>query len=376
MNRSKGLRTLLIMLCTNVLTWQANHPAQAQGDAPATIDVQAIVIQSAEGAQVRRAGWTGFTHLSLGAELQAGDLVNPVGKPVRVICGDYSQQVINVIGPLPCPKQRRITRQRDMALAAWQRGTMVDATIPYLISPRATLVLDGRPRIIWHSVIGADSYRVTVRGDGLEWSSLVKGATSDSLVYPDKAPALAPNVAYTVEIAALANGAEISSSAQEDAPGISFKVIPASILAVLDDVPSKLSTITESDVVKLILSQVYADNQLYAAALDQLNPSQKIVRDTRFSTSPIPQLVLGDIYLQTGVKPEAQKAYRLALDLALKADDLESQTLALIGLARLEINPQRQAELAKDAIDQWTALGAMVEAKRTAEEFGVTPSSQ
>ena len=374
MHTAKGLRTLSSLLIAALLTCQTAIPAGAQGDVPAEADVQAIVIQSAANAQVRRAGWTGFTHLSLGAELQTGDLVDPKDTPIRVICGDFSQQVISVIGPLPCPKDRPIMREHEMNLAAWQRGAALDVTIPYLISPRATLVLNARPRIVWHPIIGADSYRVTVRGVGLEWMTTVKGGSSASVMYPATAPTLKANVAYTIEIVAFAKTIELGSSAQEDAPGISFRVIATDALQNLTDVPEKLRSIPDPDVAKLILSQVYVDNQLYAAALDQLNPSQKISPDTRFSASPIPQLVLADIYLQTGVKPEAQKAYRSALKLALAAQDLESQALAYIGLARLEINPQRQATLAEGAINNWTQLGATVDAKRTADEFGLSIS--
>ena len=175
---------------------------QAQADHDSAM--QAFVFQSSATAQVRRAGWTEFTHLSLGAGLQAGDLLDPQDNSIAVICGDLSKQIVTSISPVPCPKDRTIITQNQMALAGWQRGPVADPTIPYLISPRKTLVISAMPLILWNPVDQADSYQVTVRGEGLEWSTLVRSTNAHSLIYPNDAPQLQSGVAYTVEIVAMA----------------------------------------------------------------------------------------------------------------------------------------------------------------------------
>ena len=343
--------------------------AQAQADNNRAM--QAFVLQSSATAQVRRAGWTKFTHLSLGAGLQAGDLLDPKDTPIIVICGDLSKQVVTTISPVPCPKDRTIITQNQMALAGWQRGPAPDPTIPYLISPRNTLVASPTPLILWNPVDQADSYQVTVRGEGLEWSIMIQSADAHSLIYPNDAPHLQSGVAYTIEVIALEQGAVLNSSADEEVPDTSFQVIATDQLAQIQPLLDQLHTqITSKSLTNLIDAQVYVQNGLYADALDVLLTAQASkVTASDFLASPIPALVLGDIYLSTGVQLEAEGAYQNAFDLAQTANDLESKALALTGLARLTSSSDRRGKLAAQAVEVWDELGATAQADATAKEF-------
>ena len=122
--------------------------------------------------------------------------------------------------------------------------------------------------------------------------------------------------------------------------------------------------------VDLIDAQIYVRNGLYADALDVLLHTQASkVSPNDFLASPIPKLVLGDIYLSTGVQLEAEEAYENAFDLAQNADDLESKALALTGLARLTSDSERRGEFAAQAVTAWEDLGATAQADATAREF-------
>ena len=347
--------------------WTCLAQTQANKDSP----VQAFVLQSSVTAQVRRAGWSEFTHLSLGAGLQDGDLLDPKDNPIVVICADLSKQIVTAISPVPCPKDRTIITQNQMALAGWQRGPIADPTIPYLISPRKTLVVSPLPLILWNPVDQADSYQVTVRGEGVEWSTLLQSANTNSLIYPKDAPPLQSSVPYTVEIVALAQGFTLSSSADEEAPDTSFSVIATDQLAQIQPLLDKVHTqIASKSIANLIGAQVYVQNGLYADALEMLlNTQSSKITASDFLDSPIPGLVLGNIYLSTGVQLEAEGAYENAFKLAQNADDLESQALALTGLARLSSNNDRRKELATQAVKAWDELGATEQSDATTKEF-------
>jgi hypothetical protein len=357
----------IIAVALVLATWTCLARAQANNDSP----VQAFVLQSSLTAQVRRAGWTEFTHLSLGAGLQAGDLIDPKDNPIVVICGDLSKQIVTIISPVPCPKDRTIITQNQMALAGWQRGPVADPTIPYLISPRKTLVASSEPLILWNPVTEADSYQVTVRGEGVEWSMLIHSTDAHSLIYPKDAPHLQSGVPYTVEIVALAQGITLSSSADEEAPDTSFYVIATDQLAQIQPLLDKVHTqIAAKSIANLIGAQVYVQNGLYADALEVLLSTQASkVTASDFLDSPIPDLVLGNIYLSTGVQLEAEGAYENAFKLAQNADDLESQALALTGLARLSSNSERRGKLVTQAVKAWDELGATEQSDTTAKEF-------
>ena len=357
----------IIAVALAITPWIGFAQAQANHDS----SMQAFVLQSSATAQVRRAGWTEFSHLSLGAGLQAGDLLDPQDNPIVVICGDLSKQVVTSISPVPCPKDRTIITQNEMALAGWQRGPVPDPTIPYLISPRKTLVASPAPLILWNPVDQADSYQVTVRGEGLEWSILIQSANAHSLIYPNDAPHLQSGVPYTVEIVALAQGAILSSSADEEAPDTSFHVIATDQLAQIQPLLDKVHTqIASKSIANLIEAQVYVQNDLYADALEVLlNTQESKVTASDFLASPIPALVLGDIYLSTGVQLEAEGAYGNAFTLAQNVNDLESKALALTGLARLTSDSDRRGKLATQAVEAWDELGATAQADATAREF-------
>jgi hypothetical protein len=120
----------------------------------------------------------------------------------------------------------------------------------------------------------------------------------------------------------------------------------------------------------LIGAQIYVQNGLYADALDELLNSQASSVSTHdFLASPIPELVLGDIYLSTGVQLEAEGAYQNAFDLAQNVNDLESKALALTGLARVTSISDRRRQLATQAVAAWGELGATAQADAIAKEF-------
>src|SRR5258708_3949014 len=136
----------------------------------ASVNPFSIITLTNDNAGVRRLGWSNFTRLVLGSQVAFGDLIDPKGQDVRVLCANLVEIAVTRLSPLPCPRERPILVQDNEELAGWQRGKGEDVTIPFLISPRGTDVLTTNPTLWWNSVDGVDGYRVAVRGEGLNWT--------------------------------------------------------------------------------------------------------------------------------------------------------------------------------------------------------------
>ncbi len=70
---------------------------------------------------------------------------------------------------------RRRVRRRPGSDTSPSRG-ISDPTIPYLISPRNTFILQGNPTLRWNPIPGATSYTVQVSRNDMQWKTEV-GAT-------------------------------------------------------------------------------------------------------------------------------------------------------------------------------------------------------
>src|SRR6185503_10578357 len=81
--------------------------------------------------------------------------------------------------------------------------------IPWVIAPRASLVSTPTPLIRWHALPGVKSYEITVRGEGVDWTTNDSAGGNESeleLRYPAAAPPLQRGIYYRVIVNA--NGVE------------------------------------------------------------------------------------------------------------------------------------------------------------------------
>src|SRR5258706_12322908 len=59
-----------------------------------------LVLRSGGKAMIRRAGWTAFSRLNPGVEVEFGDLMDPGGEPIGLLCANLTVQVVPQLGPL------------------------------------------------------------------------------------------------------------------------------------------------------------------------------------------------------------------------------------------------------------------------------------
>ena len=341
-----------------------------------------LVIQTGTQAVIRRSGWSGFSRLSLGAEVQFGDLLDPKGEPMRILCANLAVAVVTHLGPVPCPRERVILHLDTRAIAGWQRGKSDDTAIPFLISPRATDITTPYPLIWWNAVPGVDGYRVTVRGERQNWSVTLNDPRTNQVMYPKNAPALKPGVAYTVEIVSIIAGADDHSSIEEDVPGLSFSVLaPQDSDDVQKAAANIRANVKDKTLGDLAVAYFYAQRNLKADALQLLAgvsrdvPGLTSPRANRpgspVSTSPILYLRLGDLYASSRIRLFADQEYRRAAELAEKNGDLETQAVAWMELARLAADKSQQTEYATKAVTIWQQLGAQQQIDAVQQEFNL-----
>ncbi len=197
-----------------------------------------------------------------------------------------------------------------------------DPTLPYILHPRSTYILDPQPVLAWNAVPGAAHYTVSVQGEGLTWSERVTGTR---VQYTGR-PAFRAGVTYVVCVEA-ENG---RSSEEEGAPGLGFTLLDRT---AADRAGAGAQQIRElglsGEAASYALAVFYRGQGLNSEAALLLEQATQ-----QGSQSHSVYLLLGDLYSRMGLHREAQPAFARALDLAQQRGDVETQAFALAGLGR------------------------------------------
>lgn len=201
----------------------------------------------------------------------------------------------------PCPDEQTNVRGFD------------DPLIPYVISPRRTLLLTDKPVLRWNPADGATSYTVTiVSEEGIVWEQ--EGVRETQIVYPG-VPPLKPGVEYKLIVLADTG----RSSEEEDGPGRTFQLLGAGDAEYVRQAVELLQQQSLSEEDKALLqAHLYMGYYLRAEAIEVL---EKVASSG--SQRPDVYRLLGDLYLQVGVTPLAEKNYQEAIKLYEAAGDAQ-----------------------------------------------------
>lgn len=193
------------------------------------------------------------------------------------------------------------------------RGPL-DVLIPYIISPRRTLLLNDRPKLRWNKVPGVNNYTVSlVKGDRTIWETNVNG---NEVVYPGT-PQLEPGFVYLLVVKA-ENG---RTSDEEKLPDRSFRMLPTTqkqlVKGAIELINSqKIAEKTQA----LQRAYFYIGSDLKSEAIETL----EALVATGFQEA-IAYRKLGDLYWQDGVTLLAESNYLTAQELASAAKDIGEQ---------------------------------------------------
>ncbi|MBD1902070.1 tetratricopeptide repeat protein [Trichocoleus sp. DQ-A3] len=228
------------------------------------------------------------------------------------------------------------------------RGPL-DPLIPYVISPRRSLLLSDKPKLRWNAVPGASRYTVSlVKGEKMIWETT---ASATEVVYPGEPP-LEPGSDYLLVIKA-DNG---RSSQEEELPARGFRLLPAAEAQVVKTAIAQLNNQQVTDKVKALQSAyLYIGSDLKSEAIETLEAL--IAGGTQEATI---YRRLGDLYWRGGVTLLAESNYLEAVKKATDAKDVEEQAQisATLGDFYVAIGEEQEAiRWLTQARDSYKSLG-------------------
>ena len=309
-----------------------------------------LLIDSKGNVQVKKAQWKQFNQASSGITLSSNDKIQlGSNASVTIYCSNQNQWTVKQPGThlvsQGCPTGEAIIRLPDSNNDTRRPlGTKEERLqqLPYLISPRHTLVFNDSLTLRWNGVSGATSYTVKV-GD---W----QGQTNKTqMVYDGE---LKPGEFYTIRVVA-DNG--VSSQDEDNDQYSWFIVLEEEEARALQEPVAviqqqKLSREQEA----LILAHLYRGNELNAEAIEVLEALVK----SGSQTTTVYQL-LGDIYQQVGLSLMAKEVYGQGLALTAAEENSEVKAMMQWGLGEVEYslgNRDKAGEWLEKAKGSYSAL--------------------
>ena len=300
-----------------------------------------------------------------GLRLEAGDVLAPRGKAI-VLCPDLAIVAVTE-RQQPCPNVPSRMQSDGMEYVMVSRGPAPPINAPYLLSPRASLVLDPRPAIRWNDTGGNYTVELAVGARTL-WKA--SAALTSTLAYPPSERALEEGRLYTLLIADNKTGAR-----SDDGPALpsDFRLAPQALRSTADATRNALAAALKGydpAVVQMASATAYlefVDGGLRpyadaAALLERAAPA--------LDTPPLWNR-LGWVRLQMRLPNEAATAYAQGLTAAQRFGDKLGEADARAGRWRA-LGEQADYDAALALYD---ALGAKARVKALRDEItGVVPT--
>lgn len=351
------LRAGVIILASFSLGILLEHP-------PAI--AQTARIETIRGrVQLKRDRWSKFQPVRAGTALYQGDELLPDrGTRVLVICPDLSKRPVSagVRSGLKriCPKWEVL-----LAKAPPAPGVLggMNATIPYVIAPRHTLLLSNSPTLYWNAVSGASQY--TVRMTSTAGFKREFQTRTAQLQFPGD---LREAIPYTFTVRTNTG----KSSQDEKTTNLDFRVLR---IPEATAVRSQADKIRQQNLSKqttaLLLADFYSNYILPEPAISAYGLTTQTSKTYNLTAeaiatleallqqgekTPIVYRTLGDLYWQSGLARLAESQYLRAIALTKSPADLEEKTLAEFGLGEVNNIPQAKQWYRK-ALHGYLALG-------------------
>ena len=305
---------------------------------------------SVQGAvQLKRRGRSDYHSTAVGTELCLGDVVRAAkGARAIVQCSDPNQNPWTVPEGVPSgvangcrePNKPRfrvpgpITPSRDR----------LGRSIPYIISPNSTLLLNDKPKLRWQPVPGATSYIVRVSGPKVTWETEV---STTEVVYPGEPPLQPVEQGYLLTVEA-DNG--------ESPARATFGLLDENQAQGVRTAGERIASQNlPEDAKALALADLYVGQKLIAEALEVLEAS--VAKGSQIAAI---YHTLGDLYGQMELLSQAEKHYLKAFELATTADNIEGQADAAARLGEVYAalgNLEEASRWQKEAQERYQALG-------------------
>ncbi|NET09033.1 MAG: hypothetical protein F6K16_30890 [Symploca sp. SIO2B6] len=328
----------------------------------------AEVVELSGEAQLIRAGTPQL--MDEGIRLELGDLLMPnVDATLTVLCDNQRlwrvpSGTISGIG-VGCPSRSTF---RGLNSEYGPGGT--DASIPYIISARKTMVSSDTPHFRWNPVGNTEMYRVQVRqGNTVIWQAVTPNA---EILYDGVA--LQPGIEYRVTVETISDIGLGEFSDYDDGGPLIFERLEAeqvesvqaaiaTIRATMED-PATQSA-AQSAAQSVAIAHIYQSYQLYADAIATLETALM----DGIETAEIHHK-LGHLYGIVQLNHHAETHYQAAIALARGEANLDLLAHAQVGLANIKQvvgqSAERQ-EWLEEAIATYETLGDLTTASQLRE---------
>ena len=295
-----------------------------------------------------------------GTRLDPEDVLVPSGS-VTVLCPG-PELVVVAIRKRPCPDAPGRLRSGSMEFDMISRGALPPVNAPYLLAPRASLLLDPRPALEWNDPSGGP-YDVELRaGADLIWLAL--GVPGPRMDYPAAERELQPGRLYTLLVTDTQTGMR-----SDDSPAlatdvrlasVALRTATANIRVALADELAELDPVLLDLAIAMLYLELEEDGlRLYTEAEVLLN------RAAAPLDSPPVWNSLGDARLQTSLPREAADAFERGLASARRLADPIGQADALVGRWRA-LGAQSDFD---EAVALYNANGVPLQAQALREEL-------
>jgi hypothetical protein len=258
------------------------------------------------------------------------------GGKAMILCQNARVVALNQAGTFEVAKICKVTGRSVLKPLNQDRidtRPLMDLTIPYIISPRNTAVIEAQPLLRWNPVTGSKKYQVTVTGPEVNWETTV---SETQVKYGGSSMPLKPGIRYRVTVTA-ENG---ESSQKNGVTGFSRLEDE-----LVQQVQADIMTVQQQDLSEeakvLAIAHIERSNNLNAGAIDRLE--QWLSQGNR--SAAVYQL-LGDLYWQVGLPGLARERYVAGLELIQKSQDFVQQAEFLVSLGQVD----RASDRLKDAI--------------------------
>jgi hypothetical protein len=274
--------------------------------------------------QVQRQGQKN-QQVFFGYRLKTADkLLLGKGGTATVLCQNLRLATIQQVGSFEVAKVCQVSGRLVLQVIDPNRiptRSSNDRTIPYIISPRNTVLIEARPLLRWNPVVGSKSYRVLVTGPDLKWETTAK----QSQVAYEGEP-LKSGVRYRVMVTA-----ENGESSQSDT-GVGFSVLDsAEVKQIKSDISALQGQELSEEAQVLAIAHLERSNELYGSAIDRLK-----VWLARGNQSATVSQLAGDLNRQVGLPGLARDHYVVGLEMMRRDGNLVGQAEVLNSLGQVD----------------------------------------
>lgn len=320
------------------------------------------LVVSMEGrVAVKHKGWASYAPVVFGTDLHPGDLLRiDENSRVTIVCSDLTLRDITAgVTGLPCTGSRRVLLRPDGSIINATRNWLIAGTFPQVLSPRKTKVLSLQPVLRWTPVAGSTSYKITVRGGGIEWKTKVYSVTE--ITYPYEAPKLQAGIDYKL----IVETDNQSSSSYESGPDLGFSILsPEDYKKVLHEEKQIEDLRLPSGPTEFLIARLYSSYGLRAEAIEKLEHTLQ-----QFRAAAVMEL-LGDLYASIGLVRLSESNDLRAIELAESENDEIGLMFTHMALARIYKQELSNSKAAIEHFASALALGNKLGDNLTIAEAG------